>query len=480
MVQIIVNQNRCKLQGNMKSLNALYTFMSVKNPNAWFLRKHMPRGWDGKMHYLSEAGTMLTGLLPMAVDFLEKRGETIEILQDTDFPQFVGTPKKLGKYVLRDYQYEAVSKVVNNKVCGKAFPRGLINAATNAGKTLIAAGIYRSYKNAKAIVLVNNTDLFNQFQEEIPELVGEDYGFIKGKQFEPRSFTVAMVQTLSRNIKDYGLHLAKYDIVLVDECDLSTSKSYKNILKALYNAKIRVGLSGTIGKHKNKLKNWDINAYFGDVLFNISKQDLIKRKFSAPLVIKILEGNTTAKEPGDYDLEYQKGITHNTERLQILLSRVSFNIERDRKPILIIAQYHAHVEAIYREVSRNFPKLSVSYAHHKVPNRKGIMDRFRKGKLDILVSSMIVKRGLNFPLTKVIINAGGGDSAINLSQIMGRGERTHESKSKTIIEDFFDLGRYLQRHSKHRIAYYKQEGFKVILLYKKKLLITKKKQKRRT
>ena len=37
---------------------------------------------------------------------------------------------------------------------------------------------------------------------------------------------------------------------------------------------------------------------------------------------------------------------------------------------------------------------------------------------------------------------------------------------KVYFEDFYDQGAYLLRHSKHRLSYYKREGFKVIELYK--------------
>ena len=340
--------------------------------------------------------------------------------------------------------------------------------------TIIAAGIYKSFKNVKALMLINDSALFSQFTEEIPQLIGKDYGGIQGKNITPGNFTVAMVQTLYRNINDFRNLLSTYDMVLVDECDLSTSKSYKTILKQLYNAKIRVGLSGTIGKHKDPIKNWEINAFFGNELYVISKQELIKRKVSAPLVIKISLGNTLIKIPGDYDAEYNTGITNSKERTDALLKRIAFNLDRGRLPQLVVAQYHEHVENLYGVISKKYPKLRITYTHHAIKNRNDIFKEFREGKIDILISSMIVKRGKNFPLIKVIYNAGGGDSFINTSQLMGRGERKDKSKTKTYFEDFRDMGRYLQRHSKHREIYYKKEGFKIIPLYKRELLNKKK------
>ena len=75
---------------------------------------------------------------------------------------------------------------------------------------------------------------------------------------------------------------------------------------------------------------------------------------------------------------------------------------------------------------------------------------------------MIVKRGKNFPLIKYIQNASATDSNETVSQIMGRGERKHESKTKYYLDDFMDEGMYLKRHSKHRKKYYQAEGFTLI------------------
>lgn len=66
------------------------------------------------------------------------------------------------------------------------------------------------------------------------------------------------------------------------------------------------------------------------------------------------------------------------------------------------------------------------------------------------------------PLIKYMQNAASGDSQITALQLIGRAIRKHESKTKVYYEDFWDEGAYLRRHSKHRIMYYKKEGYKVI------------------
>lgn len=69
---------------------------------------------------------------------------------------------------------------------------------------------------------------------------------------------------------------------------------------------------------------------------------------------------------------------------------------------------------------------------------------------------------------RTLINAAGGDSEANLLQVLGRGlRRLPGQKDEIDVYDFYDQGKYLMRHSKHRIIWYKKEGFPVEELWKK-------------
>ena len=470
MIRINLTNTYCKVSGDLRQLNKLRNELRFRHPSAWFLRPHMPKGWDGFIYDISETGTIKVGLIPKLIRKCKELDIEYEVDDNRDLKVLTSVPKKLGKFKLRDYQLLATNKLVYNSMDDIHFPVGVINAATNAGKTLIASAIHKSFKGAKTIVLLNSTDLFNQALREFPEIMpDENLGFIQGKKYQTwGNFTVAMVQTLSRDIRAYKMFLSKFDICITDEADLADNKTYRTVLNQLFNATVRVGMSGTIylsTLKKDQLKNNNIRSYFGDEVVKISKQDLIRKGYSAKLVIKISPGGKGEPILGDYPREYENIITNNTFRQQQIINRLHFNIERGRIPILVICQYHNHVDRLYTIINEEFGKdFNVAYVHHKIKDRKQIFSDFRVGKIDILVSSMIVKRGQNLPLIKVIINAAGGDSHENISQIMGRGERKHESKTKTIIEDFADMGHYLKRHSKHRINYYRKEGFKVILL----------------
>jgi len=324
--------------------------------------------------------------------------------------------------------------------------------------------IYEAFnRKHKAIMLLNSSDLFNQFKEEIPNiLLDADIKFVQGKQKEFGHFTVAMVQTLSSSLKTLKSQLSEFEIVVVDEADLANNKTYKNVISFLINTRVRVGLSGSIYKSKlakDKMNHMSLESFIGPIKANISKKEMIELGFSSNLKITISEGNTKKGITG-YQEEYKKLITTNSDRHHKIYRRILKHKKRGRLPIVVVCQFHEHIDQLYEYLTERMDDRIV-YVHGEVKGRKSIFKDFKEGRIDILISSFIIRRGINFPNLRVIINAAGSDSQETIIQIMGRAEREGEGINVKYVEDFFDEGKYLKRHSKHRINYYKQEGLKV-------------------
>lgn len=468
MIQLELNNNKVKVMGNLKVRNKIYNDLQVRHPNAYYLRAYMEPGWNGKLKYLTEAGYAKAGLFPMITSLIEKYKEEYTIIDRRSTLEFNEIPLRIGEFIPRDYQIEAVNSIVNNMVDETIFRRGIIGAATNAGKTLIAAMLYKSFHDVKALILVNNTDLYKQFLDDMPKMFGDDWGYMQGKKIKWAPIMVCMTPTLRNRLSEFSRQLASYNMVIFDECHLITSKTNKKVLTMLYNTSIRVGLSGTPFAHKDKTKNMDVRAFFGDQTFTISNMELMDQGYSTPIVIKMIKGSQGIVIKGDYDEEYRQAITDNRERERISLKRTEFYLKRGVHPILIIGRYHKHVERLYRAYTARFgDRYRIAFIHHKVKNRKEILDKFKEGEIDILISSLIIKLGQNMPLIRYMQNAASGDSQINALQLIGRAIRTHKSKVKVYYEDFWDEGYYLRKHSLHRLKYYKHQGFKVIELWKK-------------
>jgi superfamily II DNA or RNA helicase len=282
---------------------------------------------------------------------------------------------------------------------------------------------------------------------------------------------IVMVKTGLNKIDEIHNDIAKYRVLLVDECDLSTSDTYKNFIKYTYRCYWKIGMSGSalVDKRKSKLqKNETIRAQFGEVLGEITNKEQIDKGYSAKVIVNIWKGNTEVKIKGDFPQEYLRGIIESPERNKKVIKRLKTHIRKQRLPILILVKNHAHIKKLFPKIEKVARKngLKADWVHHKKKGRFDISKKFKDGNLDILLGSYILKRGKNFPLMRALINASGGDSMENTLQILGRATRAHESKTKTYLDDFHDEGVYLKRHANRRYRVYRDEKLRVIRRYK--------------
>lgn len=477
-MKLILTNNKSKLEGPVRVLLKLrdHPLFAIRVKGAFFSTAFQRGHWDGYIRFITERGYLDTGKVPQLIVELDKMGHEVEIVDNRDDILEAGKiPRRIGTWIIREYQWYALKAIKYNKVNRVPFPRGIIGAATNAGKTLLACGVYKMYEE-KTLFLINSKELLEQALEEIPQIIPGKVGYFASSVGEKwNDFMIVMVQTAISRIEIIGPKLAQFKVVLVDECDLATSNTWKTVLAHTFNSFVRIGLSGSaMADARKKDKNERLRGIFGDIIYQIKNKELIEKGFSSKIKVTIFNGNTIVKEPGDYNKEYEKGIISSTERNKKIIGRAVYHYEQGRKPVLVITKNHRHVEKLFRRLSkRNVMKnlgMRIAWVHHKNENRKQVVKDFKDGKIDILVGSYILKRGKNFPLMQAVVNAGGGDSIATVLQILGRATRKHASKEYTFMDDFYDKGKYLRRHSLHRFQTYKNEGIEILDTVDKKLL----------
>lgn len=473
-MRIILNNNKSKIIGKTRQILKMRDEprFAIRAKGAFFSPAFRKRQWDGYIRFISESGVIDTGKVPQLLEAMAELypEEKIRVIDERDFHnnktfQKLKIPMKIQEFKVRDYQIEAVSSVVNNQlVQGVDFPRGVIGAATNAGKTLISAAIHLTY-GTKTLFIISSKELLEQAIEEIPRMIPGQVGIIaSGYKLEWKPFMIVMVKSAKNWIREIEHKFTHYPVVLVDECDLATSKTYREVLNYTYNSYVRIGLSGSaFADKKQREKNERLRAIFGNPIFEISNKKLIDTGFSSDVVVYMWAGNIDVRCDGNYKEEYRLGIVENDERNRRIISRALNHVRtRKRKPVLIITKEHAHVRNLFRMLKEQAGDLKIGWVHHEAKLRTQTVKRFKEGKIDILVGSYILKRGKNFPLMKAIMAVGGGDSLAQVLQILGRATRKHKSKEFTILDDFYDTGKYLLRHSKHRFKKYSEEKLRVI------------------
>lgn len=483
MLKIRVDSTKSRLIGKTKVIHKMHETLKLRAPGYFFSAAYRKRVWDGYNRYVTESGMFSTGHLDWVCEELRKLNIKYEIedtqthFKDLHIVNEVGGKKMSGKY---HYQFEAVRAALTNELEGIKYIRGILAEATNAGKNIIAAAIMASFsKKRRGLFLIDNAPIYDQAIKELEELLPGQVGSIRGKKIKWGRLTVAMVQTLGPLAKkNYKIQneLAKIDILLIDECDsVIPKKQGEPIFVHCHNAPVRIGLSGTPLDHKEKTRNLKVKSFLGPIIHSTTNKELVKAGVSSRPTFKILTGNDDyevyKRGAGMYAEEYKEGIIRNQRRNEKVWRVIRKQKFRERMPVLILFKNHAHAKYLIRTCPEDMRDLSFAVVHHKTPNRPTIFKNFMSGKIDVLIASMIIKRGMNIGIMKTLINAAGGDSQTNVKQILGRGMRKIEGvKERIWVYDFFDKGKYLQRHSKHRIIFYKKEGFPVNELYKKKTI----------
>lgn len=467
----IKNCNVCELSGPAKFTNRLYNIFRIKHPDAWHIRMYSrANNWDGYVKYISDYGQFRIGLLNKVYQECIKTGQKVKIIDQR--PKLGITPEvpnQLGDKLLREVQKKALEKILFNKVGDTPFIICASDLAVNFGKTLIFCGLHEAFKRKlKTVLLLNSSDLFNQFKTEIPQLLpGEDIAFIQGSKCNNwGNFNVCMVQSLAANIRKYQKFLSEVDMVLIDEADVIDNKTYKTVIQHLYNSRIRVGLSGTIYMSQLKKKlvhNMNIMSFIGDKVNEVKLVEMMEKGYSTPIVCKMIYAPFKYSGNDDYPTEYKKVITDNVKAYELSLRRTKFNLRYNRLPMLIVCKFIDHCEKLYKYYTKHLgDEYTIQYVHHNTKGRDEILRSFRNGEIDILIATTIISRGQNFPELKYLQNIASMDSNEKSLQILGRLARTHMSKKKAYLDDLIFPGNYLKRHGNHRKNYYLKEKLKVI------------------
>lgn len=481
----LINCNQGELDGPLKVLNKLYKEFEIKHPNAWHIRLSGNTKWDGKIHYISEYGKFKIGLLPMIHARLIELGCSVKINDMRPRVDIIPKiPKMVGKFTPRKEQLQVLKAITTNHVGEAPFYIGVQNLSVNFGKTLIMAGLYLAFKRGlKTLLLTQDKDWLEQAREEFKDLLpGENITFIQGaKVFNWGNFSIGMVQSISRNIKQYQREMTSIQMLLIDEGDLIDNKTYKNVIEHLWNTPVRLIFSGSIYMSKLKkdlVHNMNVRSFAGDELTIIKLDEMIKKGYSTPVIVKCIptKYNSNKIKFKSYPEEYETVISKNRIAYSYSLNRTSFNLEYKRVPALVVTKYIKHCESLYNYYMQYKTileeafgrKLVIERVHHDTKNRKNIIADFRLGKIDILISNTFIARGKNFPLLRYLQNSASMDSNEKTLQLLGRLVRTHKGKTKAYLDDIQFNGKYLTKHGNHRKKYYKKENLKVITL--KKLL----------
>lgn len=345
--------------------------------------------------------------------------------------------------VLRDYQESALAAIEDSWSTG--INRPAVVAATGAGKTSIfSALIGRHVEKLRAngqrvLVLAHRDTLLEQGDERIKlQNPGIWTAIVKGsrgqKTHQFADVVIASVQTLARPKRREAID--RIGLVIVDECHLAASKSYRDVLDHYGCFDERqtptVGFTATLTRMNGGLPDvWQSVAYEKGIA------SLIAEGFLVPPVAKSVDVGlnlaTTRVTAGDL----------NTKDLaNALEASAAFDTIADvwteqasgRPTIAFLPNVETTEKLRDAFRARGVAAESVIGAT-PATERRAAFERYRTGVTQVLTSCMTLTEGFDAPSTSCVII---GRPTINpglFIQMVGRGLRLAPGKDDCLVLD---------------------------------------------
>ena len=439
--------------------------------------KYMPavkrRYWDGKIRlYSPGTGEIYVGLFDYLTDYLETHGYEYEVLKD----KYFGRPNEVEEYVtpegtaafiralripfkIRDYQLKGIYSAIK-------FRRKLLLSPTGSGKSLIIYALVRWHllKKREILIIVPTVSLVEQLYKDF-----QDYGWsardvhkISAGE-EKYVDNKVVISTWQSIYKEPNKFFERFDVVIGDEAHLYKAKSLVGILTKCYDAKYKVGLTGTLdGMEAHQLV---LEGLFGRVDTVTKTADLMKKGHLTPLKVRVvlLRHGWVPFDHYQQEMDY---LCMHTRRSNFIC-----NLAQDLKGnTLVLFNYiEKHGEPLWEMINNKVSKdRKIFFIHGGVDavereEARAICEREKDAI--ILASYGTFSTGINIKNLHNVIFASPSKSRVRNLQSIGRVLRKGDNKAQATLYDIADdcskdhQYNYTLRHLAERIKIYDEESF---------------------
>jgi len=456
--------------------------------------KYMPsyrnKMWDGKIRIFNGRTSELpVGLYEHLKVFAKDRNYKIKTQKTTfglpddsnkinpkDLMTFIDTlnlANDSGEIKIRDYQASAVWAALSKM-------RMLIQSPTGSGKSLIlyilSRMLIKLYPDKKILVIVPTTGLVDQLYSDFESYAKNDPRFdtsvechkiYGGKEKTSKSARV-IISTWQSIYKMPTSFFKDFFTVLGDEAHGYTAKSCTSIMKKCYNAKYRIGTTGTIDD--NHVHRLVLQGMFGKIVKMISTAELQKSGTLAELDIDIIKLKYPKSIRENFvNIDYHKELDFivTNEKRNNLIKNLAINLTGNT--LILFNFVDKHGKILHKMISESLPKDRKSYyvsGEVSTAERESIRKLIETQKNSITCASVVFATGTNIVNIHNIILVSPSKGMIRLLQSIGRGLRKTKDNRRTRLIDIIDIlhpegqpKNYTYTHGLKRIKIYKDEKF---------------------
>jgi superfamily II DNA or RNA helicase len=331
--------------------------------------------------------------------------------------------------MLRDYQINAINKIesVSGNCC--------LQMATGSGKTFTFCELSKRHfteKVEKVLIVVHRKELLNQAFNSLGERC---FKIEKGIKVIPHDYDyyVAMVETVNKR-----LHLLPhFGLVIIDECHIGNFKK----LPFFEAEKTKV-----VGVTATPVSENPLLPMYKQLIQPIEISDLINRNFLVNSEVYGFASDLVEKanfkiKRGEYD-DKQMEDFYSSEKLVKNVVEAYWSKIAGKKTMIFNVNV-AHNEVVYNAFkNENLPVLKITGETPTEERIKSISE-FKNNPNAIMCSVGVLTTGFDEPTVEAIVLNRATKSLPLYFQMIGRGSRISENKSKFIV---LDLGKNTTRH----------------------------------
>ena len=391
-----------------------------------------------------------------------KYRETIEYLERAGIHfrdkvlELPSTPIKAIKTVkLRSYQKAALKAWENND------KRGIIVLPTGAGKTRIALAAI-ALVSAPTLVVVPTLELMDQWEKRLSRFFTCKIGRFGGGKRNLEVLTIATYDSAYIYAEKLG---NKFMLIIFDEVHHLPSPGYRQIAE-LNAAPYRLGLTATPEREDGL--HADLPLLVGPIVYRLSPRHLAGRYLADFDVVKIrvklkedekeryralmekyrkyLESRgIKLRSVRDFEKLVMKSGLDGEAREALLAWRearkIAFNASQKIEALKeILAKHRGDRVIIFAENNEVVRMISLRFLIPEITyktggeERKAIMEKFRKGEINAVVTSRVLEEGVDVPEANVAVVLSGTGSRREFIQRLGRILRPKKGKRAILYE----------------------------------------------
>jgi superfamily II DNA or RNA helicase len=434
------------------------------------------KAWDGTKTLARRSNSGLacpTGLYSYIKDILKRNDIPYQIFDER--PTTVKTPGwSTEGFSARDYQQKPIDTGLNRQ-------RGVMQAATGAGKTEMIVKMVVEAGSFPSIIYVNSCDLLEQTYDRFMKYVrynGEPVaiGRVGAGHFDPQPISIITVQTAEIALTgEYNKYMFDdYDpkdktelstkqrvelvdlikqaqFVYVDECHHVSCDTIQNVLNNSHGARYRFG--GSASPWRDDGLDIMIEAAFGRRFCSITASFLIKSGYLVRPTIVFNHFRQKLGPTATFQAHYKKYIVENEARNEFIANKALHYIDL-RLPTIILVKWSTHAEILAKLIGDQCEVLTSTGKKKKTPKkRKFFLEKMRNRELMCIIATTLLDEGVDVPAASAGIFAGGGKSSTRELQRVGRFIRKDPNdpkKDMAYIEEFYEHTRWLNDHAARR------------------------------